>query len=78
MCDATSVITTWNFFYGLTSREEIAVESSQTVAACEPLLWIEAMKMETAVSPTRDGTLFSVLVGPGWRWWVSCTFWDRK
>ena len=43
----------------------VAVQPRQTVAAGDPLLWIEAMKMETAVSAPRDGVVTAVLVEPG-------------
>ena len=43
----------------------VAVAPGQSVGAGEPLLWIEAMKMETAVSCPRQSTVATVLVEPG-------------
>ena len=43
----------------------VAVAPGQTVEAGAPLLWIEAMKMETAVSCPRQSTVATVLVEPG-------------
>ena len=44
---------------------DIAVKPGQTVSAGEPLLWLEAMKMETAIASPRDGTVGEVLVRSG-------------
>ena len=43
----------------------VAVKQGQAVSAGEPLLWIEAMKMETAIASPRDGTVADVLVESG-------------
>ena len=43
----------------------VAVKKGQTVAAGAPLLWIEAMKMETAIASPRDCTVADVIVEPG-------------
>ena len=43
----------------------VAVKSSQTVAAGERLLSIEAMKMETAIYSPRDGSIAELLVKAG-------------
>ena len=43
----------------------VAVKKGQAVAAGAPLLWIEAMKMETAIASPRDCTITDVLVEPG-------------
>ena len=43
----------------------VAVSRGQEVSAGEPLLWIEAMKMETAVCSPRDTTVREVLVEAG-------------
>ena len=43
----------------------VAVSRGQAVSAGEPLLWIEAMKMETAVCSPRDTTVREVLVEAG-------------
>ena len=43
----------------------VAVKQGQRVSAGEPLLWIEAMKMETVITSPRDGTIADVLVEPG-------------
>ncbi len=43
----------------------VAVKKGQAVSAGEPLLWIEAMKMETAIASPRDGTVAEVLVESG-------------
>ena len=43
----------------------VAVSPGQAVSAGEPLLWIEAMKMETAVCSPRDTTVREVLVEAG-------------
>ena len=41
----------------------IAVRQGQKVAAGERLLTVEAMKMETAITAARDGTVAEILVG---------------
>ena len=43
----------------------VAVHNGQVVSAGDPLLWIEAMKMETAVCSPRDTTVQQVLVEAG-------------
>jgi len=43
----------------------VAVEPGQKVERGDPLLTMEAMKMETAVSAERDGTVKRVVSGPG-------------
>ncbi len=43
----------------------VAVKAGQKVGKGSPLLSIEAMKMETAISAERDGTVLKVLVAPG-------------
>ena len=43
----------------------VAVKPGQKVTRGSPLLSIEAMKMENAVSAERDGTVAKVLVAPG-------------
>lgn len=43
----------------------VAVKAGQAVKAGERLLWIEAMKMETAIYSPRDSTVRDVLVKPG-------------
>jgi pyruvate carboxylase len=43
----------------------VAVSEGQSVAIGDPLLVIEAMKMETALAADRAGTIASVLVRPG-------------
>jgi pyruvate carboxylase len=43
----------------------LVAEPGLRVSAGSPLLWIEAMKMETSVSCPRDGTIDSILVEPG-------------
>jgi len=43
----------------------VAVKAGQKVSKGSPLLSIEAMKMETAISADRDGTVLKVLVSPG-------------
>jgi pyruvate carboxylase len=41
------------------------VKPGQKVSRGSPLLSIEAMKMETAVTAERDATIIKVLVAPG-------------
>ena len=43
----------------------VAVKRGQAVQAGEDLLWIEAMKMETAIASPRAATVGDVLVKPG-------------
>jgi len=43
----------------------VAVMNGQEISAGEPLLWIEAMKMETAVCSPRDATVKNVLIESG-------------
>jgi pyruvate carboxylase len=43
----------------------VSVKPGQKVSRGSPLLSIEAMKMETAVTAERDGTVARVLVAPG-------------
>jgi len=43
----------------------VAVEPGQKVERGAPLLTMEAMKMETAVSAERAGTVKRVIAGPG-------------
>ncbi|WP_405242839.1 pyruvate carboxylase [Lentisalinibacter salinarum] len=43
----------------------VAVEPGQKVERGDPLLTMEAMKMETAVSAEREGTVKRVVAGPG-------------
>jgi len=43
----------------------LAARKGQRVVAGEPLLWIEAMRMETAVCSPRDTTIEDVLVEAG-------------
>ena len=44
---------------------EVAVKKGQVVEPGESLLWIEAMKMETAIGSPRAATVGDVLVTPG-------------
>ena len=44
---------------------KVAVKRGQPVQAGEALLWIEAMKMETAIASPRAATVGDVLVKPG-------------
>jgi pyruvate carboxylase len=43
----------------------VAVKSGQSVRAGDPLVSIEAMKMETQLRAERDGTVRAVHVKPG-------------
>jgi pyruvate carboxylase len=43
----------------------ILVREDQTVVQGEPLLAIEAMKMEAQLAAPRDGTIKAILVRPG-------------
>ena len=43
----------------------VAVMNGQEISAGEPLLWIEAMKMEPAVCSPRDATVKNVLIESG-------------
>ena len=43
----------------------VVVKQGQSVSTGEPLLWIEAMKMETAIVSPRDGTVAEVLAEQG-------------
>jgi biotin carboxyl carrier protein len=43
----------------------VPVREGDAVELHQPLVILEAMKMENAVTATADGTVASVLVGPG-------------
>ncbi|HTH39540.1 MAG TPA: biotin/lipoyl-containing protein, partial [Rhodocyclaceae bacterium] len=43
----------------------VAVKPGQKVSKGSPLVSIEAMKMETAITADRDATVIKVLVSPG-------------
>ena len=43
----------------------IAVEVGDTVVAGQPLMWLEAMKMEHAISAPADGVVSEITVSVG-------------
>ena len=43
----------------------VLVERGQSVRVRQPVVVVEAMKMENALRSDRDGTVADVLVGPG-------------
>ena len=46
----------------------VAVEAGQTIRAGDVLLTLEAMKMETAITADRNGTVERVVAAPAPRW----------